>query len=522
MTKMSILNLHLDYPAITDTFKSTHMKDSYNKVPNNRLPIIIILLFGILYTVMAFCNHYFFRTWAWDYGTYTFSFWDYAHFRNSPNPVLLPKMILLQDHFSFTLMLLAPFYWILNWLLGTYTLSVVQIILISFGGLAIYKLIEFKTSSRILSILALLQYFTIYGRWASFCTPCNLAIIAATAIPVFLYYFEKGKFTGAWITLIFILLAREDTALWMLFIGIFLIIEHRKEKDFLKTSLLMMAVSLTYFILVFRIFIPHLERPGIKYVLFNYSALGKNPAEAFQFIITHPLKSIELMFVNHSGEPAYDGVKAEFFYVYMLCGGFVLLLRPRYILLFIPLILKKMYNDLPVRWSIESYYSIEFVSMLPIAVFLIISEIKSKLARTIITILVCINTLWITTYKLLEKGRVLNYDNTNFAFYKSSMYKSPLPVRDIHNKLRIIPPDAAVSSSGTINPQLMLRMKNYYFPHVYDATYIAVINGRDTWPMDKPTFRKEIYKYLQSPDWEKLVDDSTIIILRKKINSLPF
>jgi hypothetical protein len=221
--------------------------------------------------------------------------------------------------------------------------------------------------------------------------------------------------------------------------------------------------------------------------------------------------------VNHSEEPAYNGVKAEFFYVYMLCGGFVLLLRPRYILLFIPLVLKKMYNDVPVRWSIESFYSIEFVSMLPIAVFLILSEIKNKLARNILTILVCVNTLWVTTYKLLEKGRVLNYDNTNFAFFKSSMYKSSLPVRDIHDKLRIIPPDAAVSSSGTINPHLMLRMKNYYFPHVYDATYIAVMNGKDTWPMDQPTFRKEINNYLQSPDWEKLVDDSTIIILQKKI-----
>ena len=497
------------------------MKDSISKARDNRLPVIIIILFSILYLVMAFCNHYFFRTWAWDYGTYNFSFWDYAHFRISPSPVLLPNMILLQDHFSFTLMLLAPFYWTLNWLLGTYTLSVVQIILVAIGGMALYKLIEFKTSNRILSILAMLQYFTIYGRWASFCTPCNIAIIASSAIPVFLYYFEKRKFTGAWLTLIFILLAREDTALWMLFVGLFLIIEHRKERDLLKTSILMITVSVLYFILVFKVFIPLLEAPGIKYVLFNYSALGKNPAEAFRFILTHPFRAIELLFVNHSGEPAYDGVKAEFYYVYMLCGGFVLLLRPRYILLFIPLVLKKMYNDVPVRWSIESFYSIEFVSMLPIAVFLIISEIKSKLARNIITILVCINTLWVTTYKLLEKDRVLNYDNTNFAFYRSSMYKSPLPVRDIHHKLQMIPPDAAVSSSGTINPHLMLRMKNYYFPHVYDATYIAVMNGRDTWPMDKPTFRKEINKYLQSPDWEKLVDDSTIIILRKKTKSPP-
>jgi uncharacterized membrane protein len=426
-------------------------------------------------------------------------------------------MVLLQDHVSFTLMLLVPFYWLLNWLTGTYTLAIVQLFIILAGGLALYKLLYLKTSSQLLSILALLQYFTLYGRWASFYTPFNIAIVAASAIPVFLYYFEKRKFIAAWLVIVFILLAREDMALWLIFIGLFLLIEHFKEKDLRKVSIFIILVSLAYFTFIFSVFLPMIETSHAKYILFNFSALGNNPPEALLFILKHPIRSIELLFINHSGNSYNDGVKIEFFYVYMLYGGFLLFTKPKYLLLFIPLVLKKMYNDLPIRWSIESFYSIEFVSMLPIAVFLIISQIKRKIIRNLIISIVCLNTVGITIYKLLEKDRPLNFDNVNFTFFRKSMYTSPYPVAEIHKYLDLIPPDAPVSSSGTINPHLAFRQADYYFPRVDDATYIAVFNGKDTWPMTLDEFKANINIYLLSPDWEKIVDDGYILILKKKV-----
>lgn len=479
------------------------------------LPYFIMALFGILYLIMAFCNHYFFRTWTYDYGSYNFAFFDYAHFRISDNPVFPPHISFLQDHVSFALMILSPFYWLLSWLTGTYTLSILQIFLVLLGGLALYKLLEYKTSNRLLSTLALVQYFTLYGRWASFCAPCNIAIIASSVIPVFLYYFEKKKFSAAWLALLFILLTREDMALWTLFIGLFLLLEHFKEKEYRKVSILIIMVSLLYFIFVFRVIIPLLDNQYHKYNVFNYSILGKNPSEALLFLFRHPVKCIELLFVNHSGEPVYNVVKIEFFCVYILCGGFLLFVRPKYLLLFIPLVLKKMYNDLPVRWSIESFYSVEFVSMLPIAVFLIISGIKNKTTRMILIALVCINSLGITVFKLLEKGRALNYDNTNFAFYRSSMYKADFDVATVNRNLSLIPRDAVISAGNSINPHLAFRPKAYFFPRVDDAEYIAVFKARDTWPLDLKRYKQELNKYALSADWIKMVDDSTLVILKK-------
>lgn len=479
------------------------------------LPYITILLFGCLFLVMVFCNHYFFRTWAWDYGSYNFAFYDYAHFRISDSPLLIPHMNFLQDHVSFTFMLFVPLYWLLTWIFGTYSLSIIQTLFILIGGLALYKLLEFKTSSRLLSWLALIQYFTLYGRWASFCSACNLAIIAASAVPVFLFYFEKKKFLPSFFVLVFILLAREDTALWTAFIGIFLLVSHFKDKPYRYASIIVIVSSIAYFVFIFKVVIPLLETPYVKYSLFNYSALGDSPSEALVFMIRHPLKCIELLYMNPTGNQAYDPVKIEFYYVYLVSGGFLLFYRPRYLLLFIPLILKKMYNDAPIRWSIESYYSIEVISILPIAVFLIISEMKGRLARQVLIATVCIGSFGMTVFKLLEKGRPLNYVDTNFAFYKSSMYKADFDVKKVRHYLRLIPRDAAVSASGTLNPHLAFRPKDYYFPRIDDAEYIVVMNGRDTWPLEKEQFREEINKYLLSDNWLKLVDDYPLLILHR-------
>lgn len=490
------------------------------KFDNNKkisfwLPYITISVFGCLYLTMVFCNHYFFRTWTYDYGSYNFAFYDFAHFHVSESPVFPPHVSFLQDHVSFTMFLFIPLYWLLAWLTGTYTLAIVQTLIILLGGLALYKLLESKTSSRLLSWLALLQYFTLYGRWASFCTACNLAIIASSAIPVFLYYFERKNFLISYLVLLFILTAREDMALWTIFIGLFLLLMHTKEMDYRRSSIIVILASVGYFLFVFNVIIPLLETPFKKFNLFNYSALGATPFEALIFLFKHPFESFKLLFVNHSGIPSYDHVKTEFYFMYLISGGFLLFYRPKYLLLFVPLVLKKMYNDLPVRWSIESYYSIEFVSILPIAVFLIISDIKQRFVHNLIVAIVCLNSAGITVYKLLEKGRELNYDNTNFAFYKSTMYKAAFNVASVYRNLKMIPGDAVISVSNSINPHMAFRPKAYFFPTVNEAGYIAVFNSIDTWPFDPKQFKGELNKYIMSPDWETLVNDSTLVIIKK-------
>ena len=493
--------------------KHYHLVNFFNKEAFGTLakwlPYGIMILFGCIYLTIVICNHYFFRTVAFDYGAYNFAFNDFAHLRVSDSPVYQREhMSFLQDHVSFTLILFIPLFWLLSWITGTYTLLLIQTFLIIYGAWAVYKLVKLKTNSELLSLLALLQYSLLLGRWTSFTSDCNLAIIASSMIPVFLLYFYRKKLVWTMGVFIFILASREDMAIWMAFIGIFLLVSNYKDKwsRYLATGIILGSTA--YFIAVFSVIIPLLETPFKKFSLFNYTALGSGPLEALVFILKHPFETIKLLFVNTSGDPVFDHLKSEFYIYYLVCGGFLLFFRPKYLLLFIPILAKKMLNDDPTRWSNQLYYSIEFVSILPIAVFLIISEFKSKTIRSILTGTVCFTTLAFTIHMIQSDNRKMSWWGDNkFAFYKSSMYKADFDVKKINNYLKLIPADAKVSATAHVLPHLAFRSKIYYFPRVDDADYLVGFLKNDNYPLDEKQFPVELRKYLNGYDWKYKIYD---------------
>jgi uncharacterized membrane protein len=260
---------------------------------------MVMILFGGLYCTMAIANHYYFRSTAFDYGFYNYAFTDYAHFHISPSPMLkalTPHDVnFLQDHFSLLLMFLVPFYWLLNWLTGTYTLLFIQTAFILWGAWGTYKLVNLKTANGWLGLGAILYYFLLLGRYLDFQEDCNLIIMGACLVPVFLWYFESKRTIAAIMVFVVAIFSREDMSLWFPFIFIGLILLHRKEKRVVYTCLWYMLASVTCFILTFKVFIPLVHEPDYPYCLFNYTALGDNPYQAFMHIIKHPLDTISLV-----------------------------------------------------------------------------------------------------------------------------------------------------------------------------------------------------------------------------------
>lgn len=493
------------------------------KLFTGRIPLkeyllyITLITFGVIYFTIVFCNHYFFRTATWDYGAYNFALYDFSHFRISECPAYgWSHKNFMQDHLSFTMFLFIPLYWIIGWITGTYTLLLIQTSFILYGGWCIYKLIALKTNEKYFPLLALLQYFTIFGRWTSFVSDCNLAIIAASSVPIFLYYFEKRKYYHAGFAFAFILITREDMALWTCFIGLFLLISHYRDKELRLASIIIVITSLIYFIIVFKVLIPFIETPEEKFILFNYSVLGSNPSEASIFILHHPWKTFTMLFLNQGNDPSNNFVKCEFYYIYVISGAFLLFFRPKYLLLFIPLLAKKMLNDDPIRWGVQLYYSIEFVTILPIAVFLILSEFKNKRLKYGLTVLVCILSLTMTLGNIFGRNTIKDWwGDRKYAFYKGTMYHADFEANNVYRHLSIVPQDAKISCTNLILPHLAFREKAYYFPRVGDAEYIVAFNF-DAGALSQEDFRKKINEYKADTTWNIVVDDSPLLIFKKK------
>jgi uncharacterized membrane protein len=437
------------------------------------IPYLIIAFFGLLLFFMGIINHYYFRTVTFDYGNYNIAFWDYSHFRLSPMPTYPGNF--LQDHFSFTLMYFIPVYWLLNWLTGTYTLIIIQYSMVLLAAWYTYKLVMLKTDNIWLGAGVLVYYFVLLGRFTTFSGDVNLAVLSSCFIPIFLYLFEKKKYLVAFIILILSLFSRENMPLWFIFIFIVLIILHWKDRQAVILSILGILISLIYFILIFKIFIPLIETEEKQFTLFNYAALGAGPGEAFLFVLQNPVHTIKLFFINHLNDPAYDWVKAEFYIVCMVSGGFILFLRPQYLIWFIPIVAQKVLNDSFIRWGISTYYSIEVITMLPLSVFLTISSVKKRKIQNILVIIVLAFTIFMTLYKLEPKNVQIPWtmNPSKEKFYAKEFYQPVLNVQNTNKLLKLIPPGARVSASDHLLSHLAQRKAIYLFPTVKDAEYIV-------------------------------------------------
>ncbi len=480
-----------------------------------RLPVLLILiLFGALHLFIVCYNHYMFRTFTFDYGVYNYALYDYAHGRVSICPIMElwgVERTFLQDHFSLSFFLFIPFYWLLQPIFGTYTVFIIQWCFIMYGAWATYKLIALNTEKRWVAVVGLLYYFVIYGRYSSYQNDCNLATIGAAMLPVFIYYFEKKSLWGTVLSFAFIVINREDFSLCMIFMCAAFALVHRKEPVLRNRALYLSGAALLSFIIIFAWIIPALHDARNEFRLFDYTALGPTPGKALVFILTHPIDAFRYLFVNHTADPAVDGVKAKFYYVYGLSGGLLLLLRPAYLSLLIPFLAKKMYNDASDRWGCETYYSVEEASLFPALVFMTISQLKWSGLRGALYPLVCVAAIYITVSSMFSAYYPNPY--LKFNFLDKNYYHENYDVKALHQALTKIPGDAPVSASTAIVPHLALRKAIYHFPVVKDAEYICLNTRIDTYPYSPQDFEREINKLLNTGLWEQMDGNADFVLL---------
>lgn len=492
------------------------MNSSYPRYLKILLYCLVFIL-ALLHVFIVCINHFYFKTYAFDYGVYNFAFYDFAHLRVSACPVYMysEPVTFLQDHFSLTLLLFSPFYWILTPLFETYTLLVIQWLSILFGGLTTYKLIKHKTQNDFVSLVSVIYYLTLYGRFSSYQADCNLVIVGSAFLPAFIYYFEMKKWILSTSCFIFILLNREDTALTIFFISLMLFIVHYKERQLRIFAIAYGIAALVFFSIVFQWIIPALEDSNKKYSLFNYEALGGNPLEVLAFILRHPLDTLQLFFVNHTREPGADSVKWIFYLVYFISGGFVLIFRPVYLIAFIPLIAKKMLNDESFRWGHEGYNGVEVAALLPILVFSILSEFKSKTFKWFLILISLVGTIGVSTYYMLHMSPSY-YGFNKYSPLSPSLYSADYPVQVLNKALKQIPDTAAVSASGRVLPHLAFREKIYHFPQIKDAEYVVICKLGSLFPVSLVEFNQTCDSLKTDANWQVLFDQNDCLLIKRK------
>ena len=293
-----------------------------------------------------------------------------------------------------------------------------------------------------------------------------------------------------------------------------LILHYYKEKAKIKALVIFCLVSFSYFVIVAKLVIPMIGGDGHGFLHFDFSALGENMGEGIKTIIKHPQYVFSLLFENHLNNPIANGIKSELHFVVLLSGGLILLYRPQFLIMLLPIFAQKLFNDQFTKWGLNYQYSIEFAPIITIALFDFIHAVTNKKKQLILIIIFILSTGTITLIKL--ENRVSKwYVPYNFQFYKYEHYKRTFNIKEIYDALKLIPPGAPVSAQNTLVPHLAFRDEIYLFPDVGDAEYIVLIPVDIYYRLSKEEYKLKIAEYKTSIQWEVFYETDNIIIFKK-------
>lgn len=174
-------------------------------IPERIIPFLAMLIYGLV----SFINHYFFRTYYNDLGIYTNAMYNYAHGNWDKSLIFAGG-----EHIDLLLIIFSP----LTFLFGSYTLLIVQLGITIAGGIGIRKLVLMMSGRRILSLLAQIQFYFSFGIFTALSFDYHSNVCAAMLLPWFFVFLKQKKWLKAALIFFLINMAKENMPLWMIFI----------------------------------------------------------------------------------------------------------------------------------------------------------------------------------------------------------------------------------------------------------------------------------------------------------------
>ena len=462
----------------------------------------ILSIACIVYALISLVNHYLFKTYALDLGFYTHAMYDYAHFRADDCSMILTKpQSILSAHFDLYLVILSP----LVYLFGTYTLLIVQIAAVLFGGLGIYKLIGLYSDDNLIPLGAMVAFLFSFGIIHALSYDYHSNVVSTMMLPWMLYFLKKGRYRLSTLFVVLIVMGKENMSLWLFFIAIGLMWDYRKDKKTLWYLFGYTVFAVVYFVVVNMIILPKLGANGI----IRYAYLGDNYWEIAKNLITEPRKTLQILFTNTSDWPRFDGVKTEFYLCALASGMLLTFLKPNYLIMLIPLLAQKMLSIDPNFWGIALQYNIEFVPILVISSFLVALRLKQTNWKRIVSIAVVLSVIITTFYTIGVPKTKIQTDK--LCMYQGRHYEQKDFDANFARKLiQEIPKEASVCAAPMFVPHLCLRSEIYDFAYTNNhqkATYLLI---------NRYYFNHEKNNESLLNEYEVIETDGTVILLKKK------
>ncbi len=368
---------------------------------------------------------------AYDLGIFDQTVWGYSRFDWIPNTILrVPHE--LGDHTDFTLMLLAPLYWIWS---DPRMLLLAQAVLLAAAALPIYWWAREQLGVGA-ALLFELAYLTFFGVLAGDIFDFHELALAAPLVSVALYAMLTKRDVTLLVTAALLLLTKEDLALTLVGFAAFVALVQRRW----RLGGALTAASVAWFALAYKVLIPAFAG-GRAYTHWSYDALGATPGSAARNLVLHPIRSVELFVRPHSKRVALFNLFASWLFLPLVSPLLIVML---------PTLAERFLSSVPSYWAQGFHYSLVIAPMLAFAAvdttarglrFVRGREDAVVVAAGGAVLAACLFFSFVRLKPLDELGR----------------YTSRETVAEIERCLATIPPEASVTATSALVPHLSER-----------------------------------------------------------------
>lgn len=408
-----------------------------------RVLLVTVIIFFLVYSFYSIFKHIRLESTDYDLGIFTQAMYKFARFDFSENTVRTVQHI-WGDHFH---PILFPVSFPMLFFPKAETILVIQAFFVALASVPLYLIAKKILSNKFAAIMIVLAFLFFSGVQKA--VDFDFHEIALMPFFFFTSFYLMLKKNWRWffVSLIPLLSCKEDIAILVLFLGLFMMI-FRREWLF---GLLTVLFSLLWFVVAVAFVIPSLGSDGFIY--FQYSTIGETPKEALVSIIINPLHALQAMY-DHP-------FKIKTVWTHLSSFGFLPLLSPATLFLALPAVAEALLNDNILRWS-GNHYGMLAAPMLAIGTIYGIYNINYILgpyfSKTNLVKLLAI-------FAVMCSFIVSQNDRTIFErLMEPGFYKVPQAYFDIKKLGAEIDRDSHISTQQNIVPHFAARNYIYNYP----------------------------------------------------------
>lgn len=393
---------------------------------------IVVFLFFLTFFILFLCiSLWRFNTaqvFYYDFGIFARSLWQIAH---GLNPQIYHKTLgeihFLGDHFSPSLYILAPLFWITN---SLQILLIEQALSLAVSGYLIYLIAQSEKLSIYSSLIVSFVFFTFAGMVNPLVTDWHTEPTAALFLLLFIYlFFYRKKYREGTVLVFLFLGLKESNAISFLLCLIPFFIIKKKER---YKIFILGGIALMWFFLSTLVVMPFFTKQSYYYA----PELPHYPLEWIAQFFNLPQKRL---LITHS----------------FISFGFLPLMSVPFL---IPIIGELGIRLLPIQSHFQSYtlgmhYNVFLGIFLVLGTIHILSLCLNKQLRIFLTIYLLIISI-IVAKKITRSPIILA---TNTIFWKEWNKKAAL-----FKELTCVPHTGSIMSQNNILPHLIQRKEKIY------------------------------------------------------------